>query len=152
MPSTPENNRPLSRAAVEAAIEEMLGKGECSVTDEREGKIFRLRPTKIGQRKKKSATIEEINKVILKHGFELDEEKKKRIYRRKKDLPDPTRAHDDSTNRTTKQLAVRIDPATADRFNELAARFPSKREAFERAIELLEQEANEGVRPEPKNG
>jgi len=149
MPPSPKHDRPLSREVVEAAIEEMLGSGECSIADERNGKIFRLRPTKIGQKQEQSASIEQINEFLKDIGLVLSDEKRKRIYRRSSDLPDPNRHPKDEVNRTTKMVGVRIDPERLERFNELAVHFSNKREALERAIELLESDIGDDSDPSP---
>lgn len=84
-------------------------------------------------------TVGEAEKLLKKHRFKLiDETTGKRIYRNTKDqLKDASKGPRASSNRLTKQLSPRIYDEHRDLFNKCAVKFPSKREALERAIELL---------------
>nr|WP_319514364.1 hypothetical protein [uncultured Cohaesibacter sp.] len=86
----------------------------------------------------KSLKLSQAEKIIKKHGLELKEEEKgKRIYRKRDELPDPDVDARASVNRLAKQLSPRVYQEHVDLFNECAKGFPSKRHALERAIELL---------------
>ena len=80
--------------------------------------------------------------ALERHGFVNDGNTvKKRIYRRPKDLPDPSKDHRSERNRTTERVVTRISPEHAELFNELAKQYPTKRAAFEAAIEILAKTA-----------
>lgn len=95
-----------------------------------------------GRREAKGVTVGETEKLLKKHRFKLiDETTGKRIYRKTKEhLKDATQSPRAATNRLTKQLSPRVYEKHRDLFNRCADKFPSKREALERAIELLAKE------------
>jgi len=67
----------------------------------------------------------------------LLEDKPKRKYRRKEDWNDPDSAHDAEVNLSSKKMNTRVSEQHLNTFNYIAKRFPTKRKALERAIELL---------------
>lgn len=67
--------------------------------------------------------------------------KNRRKYRKRHELPDPNATPRDEVNANTVKLSPRVSREHADRFNEFAFGFPTKREALERAIDLLAAEA-----------
>lgn len=127
-------------ASIEEAareISQLLNRGEATIV-EKDGKIARrLRLTKIGQARNKSAILEFSNtllsdeifysklKELLKDkGFEGTFLRDKRIYRRKPDLPDPKKPHWAEVNRTKprdkKDVKLRLEPGVLDLVNEAA--------------------------------
>lgn len=97
----------------------------------------------IGQNDQKSLMLRDIEKITKKHGLSLESDKKgKRIYRKRQELPEPELDPKASANRLARQLSPRLYPEHIELFNECARSFPNKREALERAIELLAAELN----------
>ena len=94
-------------------------------------------------------TIEEIEKTLDKTLEKVTEKDGKRIYRKPKERPAPERSAQDEVNRTTKMVGVRIDPQRLAKFNQLSANFPTKRDALEYAIKLLEQSLDDDSEPNP---
>lgn len=103
---------------------ELMEAGDATVV-EKDGKIVRrLRPTKIGQSRGKNDTIDYINKKLnsdrtieeietLLEESDFLKDKTKRIYRRRHDLPDPSKPPSAEINRlprTKKQINLRLDP------------------------------------------
>ena len=130
------NNR--AQNALAAIVAEMIQKGECAVEKRDSRVIYKIRPTKIGQKRGKTASIEEINKAIGR-GLILGREK--RIKRKRNELPDPSAGPKDEVNRLTKMLNIRISPEHVETFNRIASRYSTKRAAMEKAIKLLADEA-----------
>jgi hypothetical protein len=97
---------------------------------------------KDGQSGAKPLSLEIIDKLLRKNKFEVTEDNpEKRIYRKSKDqLADPESGPRASVNRLTKQLSPRVSEEHRDLFNECSEAFPNKREALERAIQLLAME------------
>lgn len=136
-----------------ALIEGLLESGEASIVREENSVVYRIRPTKVGQRHEKQATIEEINETIV-NGLSMGEERLKRIYRKKSDLPRPDLPPSAEANLRTKRINTRISPEILDEFQECAKHFGSQREALESAIRLLSSQLGrsntpKGPRAEP---
>ncbi len=93
---------------------------------------------KVGQKESKPLTLGQTEKIITKHGLELEtDENGKRVYRKKKDLPVPEQGSQGSQNRITKMITTRIEPEFIDLFNKCAEQFPTKKEALQEAVKLL---------------
>lgn len=128
-------------------LRELLEEGDASVV-ETEGKVIRrIHPTKIGQRRGKNDIIGELNKFLRENDFV--EDKTKRIYRRKKDLFDPGADPKAEVNLLTSKLTPRVSRQHVAIFNACADHFDNKREALERAIELLAQETGVQLNLDP---
>ncbi|NQW09349.1 MAG: hypothetical protein HQ481_05625 [Alphaproteobacteria bacterium] len=141
-------NRKLSHDDIRERILEMLNADECSVSHAEGDTIFKLSPTKIGQKKGKSVTIAEINKRIEYIGFELKkEEGKKRIYRKAPDRPAPHLSPQAEDNLTSKKVSARVSENHLVTFEKIAKGFQSKRAALERAIDLLAKEQGQDFEP-----
>ncbi|MBL4829522.1 MAG: hypothetical protein JKY55_06515 [Aliivibrio sp.] len=97
---------------------------------------------KVGQPKDKPLTLKSIEKILNKQNLIVAEKKPgKRIYRKNiGPLSDPDKGPTASINRLAKQLSPRVYEEHRLLFNKCAEKFPNKREALERAIELLAQE------------
>lgn len=119
-------------------IEQMIQGGECTVIEAKGKMVFRIVPTKVGQKNGKTDTIERLNRKIVE-GAILSSVK--RIYRKKDQQPDPEASHRAEVNRLTKHFQTRVSPEHLDTFNSVIERFPdefpNKRAAAERAVELL---------------
>jgi hypothetical protein len=98
---------------------------------------------KVGQNDSGPLNLSEVEEITRKHGLSLESDKEgKRIYRRRKELPEPGLDPKASANRLARQLPPRVYQEHFELFNECARSFPSKREALQRAIELLAAELN----------
>lgn len=131
-------------AELTETIIRLLADGEASVV-ETDGKIIRrIKPTKIGQINNKCDIINSINTFLKENNFM--EERTKRIYRRKSDLPNPDLSPQSEDNLSSSKLTPRVSREHVELFNACAKQFSNKREALERAVELLAQES--GVQPD----
>lgn len=117
------------------AVSELLDQRECRIVKKEDNTVYKIEITRIGQKRGKHATVEEINKAIS-NGLNM-ESGTKRIYRRKEDLPNPEFGSQHTSNRATKFVGTRVAPEYAELFSKCASKFSSKREALERAIALL---------------
>lgn len=109
---------------IASTIEEMVRNGECTITKEKSGVVYEIKPTKIGQRKGKSASIKEINDTIA-DGIELGLKKKK--YRKREDLPDPSKPANDPANLRKKPVTLRCLPELTVAMNRAAERDGTRR-------------------------
>jgi hypothetical protein len=74
--------------------------------------------------------------------------KRERRYLKREDWADPDQAFNAEINQSAKKLTPRVSPDHLRAFEEAAAKFPDKRAALERALELLATET--GVKkPKP---
>ncbi|MGP1275206.1 MAG: toxin-antitoxin system HicB family antitoxin, partial [Caulobacterales bacterium] len=75
-------------------------------------------------------------KTITKHGLELKEQQgDQRIYRRKDELPDPSKSHRSEVNRLKKQFRVRVEPELQQRVDDAAkAEGMTRQDWVERAL------------------
>ena len=96
-----------------------------------------------GQEKAEPLKLKKLKKTSKKHNVVADRDPdtgRKRIYRRNEDLFDDTADPKAEVNRLTVRLSTRVSRAHKDVFNAAASRFPNKRAALERAIELLNED------------
>lgn len=103
---------------------QIIRNGDATVIERDHGYIRKLRPTKIGQSRGLSAIIQEFNKILSENNI-LEETTTKRIYRRREELPDPSKPHWAEVNRVTKnrsktQINLRLDPAVLALVDEAA--------------------------------
>lgn len=115
---------------------EMLVRGECEVAEQHDGRVYRLRATNSGNTEQIRAKIKDIEKTITKHGLELKEQQgDQRIYRRKDELPDPSKSHRSEVNRLKKQFRVRVEPELQQRVDDAAkAEGMTRQDWVERAL------------------
>lgn len=132
--------------AAAGAAKKLSRSAEMNHSDEKRGKpqkttLDQTDAGEIGQNDQKSLMLRDIEKITKKHGFSLESDNKgKRIYRKRQELPEPELDPKASANRLARQLSPRLYPEHIELFNECARSFPNKREALERAIELLADE------------
>lgn len=130
----------VSPTRLEETVRSLMEDGECSVTEKRGEKIYKLSITKVGKKHGKAATIDEINQAIADG---LSVEGAKRVYRKEADLIDPTKDPMAEVNMLTSKLTPRVSRPHVELFNACADRFDgrgAKRLALERAIELLAED------------
>lgn len=104
--STPSTKPgPLSWEEINTSILEMLRAGECEVDVLKDGRVFKIKPTEIGQKDERYVKIDQINRSIMEAGFVLSEEdKEKKTY-----TLAPERAY---VRRTAKEFAAGAEPVT----------------------------------------
>lgn len=124
------------RADLKDAMERLFDSGELHIVEKRGETIIRVAPTKTGKRRGKAATSDEINSALEKLGG-LEVPGAKRIYRPEEVLRRPELGPKHEQNMPTAKLTPRVSRDHVEMFNASAERFSSKREALERAIELL---------------
>lgn len=132
-------NEEPNEAALENAIRQLMNDGDCTVVESRNDRVYRLRVTKNGRKHDKAATIDEINKAIA-NGLALPGGK--RVYRSQEDLDDPNAEPKAEVNLLTKKLTPRVSREHVDLFDKCANGFQNKRQALERAIELLARDCD----------
>jgi len=81
---------------------------------------------------------------------EIDEKLKdrERRYLKREDWKDPEKSEQAEVNKSATKIAARLSFDHKDLFERAASKFPSKRDALERAVELLAAEAE--ITPENK--
>lgn len=124
-------------------VRDKIARLELVVDEVRKGKIRKVRLSKTGKNTISYATLSEINAYLTKHGLELEsEEDGKKQYRKRGELPDPTKPADAEVNRLRKLFAVRVLPDVQQRVIEASkAEGMTRQEWVERAlIEALERD------------
>lgn len=99
-------------------IEDMVHSGECEVEFDKNNNIKKIKITNIGHNKGKSATISDINKYIS-DGLILGRERKR--YRKREELPDPSKPANDPVNLRRKPVTLRCEPELTDAMNRAAS-------------------------------
>lgn len=109
--------------------------------------VYKLKDTKTGRNKGDSVNIDTFNKSII-DGIILGEQR--RIYRRKHQLPDPTKSPKADVNRRDTKLVVRLEQSDLDAFNEAAEEAGlTKKETLKEMIQLYRK--HQGIDP-PSQG
>lgn len=131
-----------------------------------DGFVRKLRPTKTGQVNNKGDNINIINSLLAddrfiskaknfleKRGFEEDFLKDKRIYRRKTDLPDPTKPHWAEVNRATprskKDVKLRLEPNILELVNKAAQDHGQDRQSW-MTLAFLRAAQDQGLEMTPE--
>lgn len=125
-----------TRQALLRKLKGLFDAGEMHITEKKGETIISVAPTKTGKRKGKAATSDEINAALDKIGG-LKLPGAKRIYRPEEVLLRPELGPKHEQNMPTAKLTPRVSRDHVEIFNTCAENFSSKREALERAIELL---------------
>lgn len=121
MPDDPKRSRSIQ--ALKSELHQMLEDGEASVVETEGGFVRRVEATKVGQTKKKSVRIKELNEFLEKNEFL--EEGIKRVYRRKAELPDPSKPRWAAVNRASPpskvEVKLRLDPKALELVDQAVA-------------------------------
>lgn len=82
-------------------------------------------------------SIERFEDIVGKRYILTEEKRGKRIYRRPKELPDPSKPSSSDVNRMTSKLQTRISDKHIELFNRCTNHFENQKETLEAAIEHL---------------
>lgn len=99
-------------------LEKLLSPDEYTVEkSKKDGVIYKINPTNIGHKRGKTATIEQINQTIING---MTEGLKRKPYRKREELPDPSKPANDPVNLRRKPVSLRCEPELTDAMNRAA--------------------------------